>query len=555
MTGHDENSARHALKVGNWRVHPRRNEISRDGEALRLEPKVIEVLVYLAQSAGQVVGREELLSAVWPGVVVGDDALTQAIIKLRKALGDDAHLPTYIETISKRGYRLIAPVESATEFKAPAALVPTSLLRRRLIAIAIAGGVLLGALGAWVASWRSADRGAATSPPIIAVLPLSNLTGDAKREYFSDGITEDIINALGRFSGLRVISRNSVESFKTRSMSAPAIGSELGARYVVEGSVREAEGKLRVAVELSDAEKGIVLWSDRYDGEGSDVFEIQDRIVKNIVGLLAVKVTRLEQERAASKHPENLAAYDLVLRARALLLRSDRVANREARALLAKARDLAPGYAEAYVVSAMAEWERATYGWIEDPTEGILRAEQYLRRALAIDDSGANARAHGQLGLLYVALEKFDEALEEADRAIELNPSDAFAHDTRGATLLWLGRVEEAIASVETALRFNPAGRSSGTGLYRSLGYYLLGRYREALAAADAAIVRYPDAPFLHAIRAATLAQMGHTEAAQAAAARLRRLDPFFLSAQFGSGFINPEHYAHVQEGLRKAGL
>jgi adenylate cyclase len=569
----DERALDNALTVGQWHVDPAGNQLSRNGESTRLEPKAIEVLVYLARRAGQVVGREELLSAVWPGVIVGDDALTQAIIKLRKALGDDARQPTYIETISKRGYRLLAPVIAPT-----ASAAATSQMarragdRRKRLSLVLAGAAIVATLAVLIVpnagrllglSWL-AGRGqtfntpgeTTVSRPIVAVLPLANQSGDPRRDYFTDGLTEDIIYALGRFSGLGVISRNAVEPFKTRPASPQAIKSELGARYLVIGSVRESDRRLRITVELSDADKGTVLWSERYEGEGKDVFEIQDRIVKNIVGALAVKVTRLEEERAASKPPQDLEAYDLALRARALLVKSDRVANRQARVLLAKALQLAPDYAEAYVLSTDAEIQRSMgYGWTEDPGQSLQRAEQYAQKVLALDDPGAQARAHGQLGVLYAAAGKLDQALAEAERAIELNPSDAFAFDTRGHTLLYAGRAEEAIASMEAALRFNPVGRNSGSAFDRALAYYTLRRYRDSLAAADAALARYPDAAFLHAIRAASLAQLGDREEARNAAARVRRFDPFFAATEFGNRFVKPEHMAHLQEGLRKAGL
>ena len=566
LTAGDENGLPQNLRVGEWHVDSARNELSRGAESVKLEPKVIEVLLHLARRAGEVVSREELLSAVWPGVVVGDDALTQAIIKLRKAFGDDAHHPKFIETISKRGYRLIAPVEAGG--KALAAAQRREPFPRNRVVIAAAIGILLVSVGALVVfpelaktvgmPWPIAVETAGLpmgGRPTIAVLPLANLSGDAKRDYFSDGMTEDIINALGRFSSVRVISRNSVDAFKGRAATPQAVRSELGARYIVKGSVREADGKLRVAVELSDAEKGVQLWSDRYDGEGKDVFGFQDRIVKHIVGALEVKVTRLELERAASKPPQNLEAYDLVLRARALHVRSDRASNRQARALAAKAIEMVPDYAEGYVVLANAETQRSIYGWAEDPAEGLRRAEALAQRALALDDPGAHARAHGQLGTIYSASRRFDEALTEFDRAIELNPSDVFAHDARGSNLMYLGRPEEAIAAMEMAMRLNPAGRSSGTGFGFSLAYYMLGRYRESLAVADAALASFPDAPFLHAMRAAALGQMGNTEEAAKAAAQLMRLDPYFRVEQFGTRFADPRHMAHLQEGLRKAGM
>ncbi len=564
----NENSPRSEWQVGDWRVHPRQNELLRKGETARLEPKAMQVLVHLAERAGEVVGREELLSAVWPGVVVGDDTLTQAIIKLRKALGDDAHRPKFIETISKSGYRLIAPVERVGK-ALPAAQPRKSFLRRNRVAIAVAGGVVAIAIGSLLVFPEIArtvgmpwpivvDQTPARFPislPIVAVLPLANLSGDPKRDYFTDGLTEDIIGALGRFSGLRVISRNSVEPFKTRPATPKAVRDELGVRYVVTGSVREADGRLRVAVELSDAEKGTVLWSDRLEGEGKAVFDIQDRIVKNIVGTLAVQVTGRETERAASKPPEDLEAYDLVLRARALLENSDRVGNRRARELLAKALEKEPNYAEAHVVLANAEFNRSVFGWTENPPEAMNRAIQLAQRAVVIGDQGAQSRAHGTLGRIFVTVGRLEEALAEADRAIELNSSDAAALDARAMTLLWLGRIDEAIAAFELALRFDPGVKDVGSGFHFGIAYYMAGRHREALAIVDRTLQRHPDAAFVHAIRAAILAELGNETEARHAVAEVRRLDPFFRTDQFGSRFAQPENQARMQEGLRKAGL
>ena len=227
----------------------------------------------------------------------------------------------------------------------------------------------------------------------IAVLPFANHSGDAKREYFSDGLTEDIINALGRFSGVRVIAYNTVQAYKARATTPEQVNRELGVRYLVQGSVREADGRLRVGVELSDALKGTLLWSERYDGQGLQVFDIQDRIVRNIVGALAVKLSAIERERAAAKPPESLEAYELVLRARELMRTAERSPNREARALLAQAIKLSPNYAEAYSARAYAEFQRAVFGWVEDPLEALRRSEEAARRAPSVSPSCASAAA------------------------------------------------------------------------------------------------------------------------------------------------------------------
>jgi len=394
-----------------------------------------------------------------------------------------------------------------------------------------------------------------SSRATIAVLPLANQSGDPKRDYFSDGVTEDIIGALGRFSGLMVISHNSVQGYKARKAAPEEIGRELGVRYIVQGSVRQAEGRLRVAVELSDAEKGIQIWSEKYDSDGKGVFEIQDQIVKNIVGVLAVKITALEAKRTAAKPVESLEAYDMVLRARELLLRTERGANREARGLAAQAIKLESNYADGYLTLAAAEWQRAELGWMEDADEGVRRSEDLANRALAmIDDPGAQARAHGRLGIVYSYRGQFEQALAEANLAIQANPNDADAHALRGTVLLWQGKIEESIAAHKTSQQFDPH-MSSGASISMSLAYHMAGRYKEVLAITSTFIARYPNNSFLHAIRAASFAELGNIDEARSEAVQVRKISPFFQVVQFGTRFKNPEHRVKIQDGLRKTGL
>jgi len=386
----------------------------------------------------------------------------------------------------------------------------------------------------------------------IAVLPFANQSGDPKREYFSDGVTEDIIAALGRFSGIRVMSHNAVQPYKAARPAPEQMGRELGVRYLVQGSVREAGGRVRVGVELSEAGSGRLLWSERYDAQAREVFEVQDRIVRSIVGRLAVKLSGLEHRRAAAKPPESLEAYDLVLRARERIARYSRVPNREARALLGQALRLEPRYAEAHAFYAQAELQRAVYGWIEAPEEALRRAEEHARAALVIDDPGGNARAHAMLGALYSFTGNFHAALAESDRAIELNASDAFAHAARGGVLLWLGRVEDSIRASETARRFEPALTGNAT-FNLGLAYHLVGRHREAIAVCESYLGE--SRAELQAIRAAALAELGEVDLAREAAAEARRLDPFFEVESFGTRFMDPALAEKARAAMRKAGL
>jgi TolB-like protein/class 3 adenylate cyclase len=435
----------------------------------------------------------------------------------------------------------------------PKKAVPARKNRRRALLIAAAA-----ALAAGSALWysfsarltKSADATAAT----IAVLPFANQSGDPKRDYFSDGVTEDIITALGRFSGVRVSARNAVQAYKGRNASPAEISRDLGVRYLVQGSVRQADARVRVAVELSDAGKGTLLWSEHYEGEGKEVFEIQDRIVKNIVGALAVKLTSLEQQRAAAKPPESMDAYDLVLRARELMRTTDRKHIRDAMTLLNQALQLSPNYAEAHAALASCELQRAFFGWVEDPAAAVRRAEAAAQRALAADDPGASARALGVLASLHTFTGNFDAALGEADRAIALNASDALAYSLRGGVLMWLGRIPESIAASEAARRYDPRLPSEGN-FNLGMAYYLAGRYRDALATFNETLRAEPELVFLQAGRAAAAAELGDAEQAAQAAAALRRLDPFFKLDTYGNRLVNPAHRAKLQEGLRKAGL
>ena len=264
----------------------------------------------------------------------------------------------------------------------PSAPEPSKRSLTRAKRVWLATAVLLLLAGAAVVLWfvrggpigeHGEERAQVANPivataPIVAVLPFVNQSGDPGQEYFSDGITEDLIAALGRFSSLRVVGRGTTFAYKGQAADPTRIGRELGARYVVEGSVRRAGDRIRVSVELTDARGGLHLWSERYEQNVADVFAVQDAIVQRLVGMLAVKVTQVEQERASAKPPADLAAYDYVLRGRQLLARRTRAANAEARELFRRAIELDPRYAAADVGLGRAYIDAMLFGWTEWPT-------------------------------------------------------------------------------------------------------------------------------------------------------------------------------------------
>jgi TolB-like protein len=441
---------------------------------------------------------------------------------------------------------------------------PVSQQRRSWRWVALGGGLatlalLIGfGLGLqqslpWPAGGQDTPRTATEAAPVIAVLPLRNQGGDPARDFFSDGVTDEIIHALGRYSGLRVISRNSVQQFKQREATPRVISGELGARYVLTGSVREAGDQVRVAVELSDAMTGRVLWSERFEGEGGGVFEIQDRIVRSIVGALAIRVTAFESDRAAARPPNQREVYDLVLLARSLERRAERAANRQGRGLVAQARDLAPDYAMAHVVESELEHQRADLGWMEDPVLGLVLAERAARRALALNDPGANARAHAMLARILSKRGEHRQALAEAERAKALNPSDTFIAEILGETLLWMGRGDDAVALLEAALRLDPAARASPVRYTIVGAYFTVGRYPEALAAVDLGLAGHPNLAFLHAIRAATLVQLGRLEEARQSYAAMVRVQPNFPVEAFGHQYADPAIRERLQGALLRA--
>jgi class 3 adenylate cyclase/TolB-like protein/cytochrome c-type biogenesis protein CcmH/NrfG len=388
--------------------------------------------------------------------------------------------------------------------------------------------------------------------PTIAVLPFVTLSAAAADDYFGDGLTEDIIAALGRFSDLSVLARNAVFPYKGKSLRPDDMARELGARYLVEGTIRRTPERIRVSVQLTDATKGTLLWSTQYDVESKDVFSVQDDITRRIAGALAVSLTRLEQARAAAKPPSSLEAYDLVLRGRELMARQSRSANAQARDLFQRAIDLDPAYAAAYVGLGFVNRHSVIEGWTADPVEALQRAESLATKAISLEDS--NAGAHALLGAVYLQFGQHERAINELQRALDLNPSDANTYGRLGSALLFTGQIEESIKANETALHLDP---NPDIDYLWSLGtaYFLAGRTADATRTLEGLLARNPNHTFSQVMIAAVYAQADRPEDAGRAAAAVHRLNPFFDRSNFGSLFRNPEYQAKIAAALGKAGL
>jgi adenylate cyclase len=390
--------------------------------------------------------------------------------------------------------------------------------------------------------------------PSVAVLPFKNPSGDTSQDFFSDGITEDVITALGRFSNLLVIAKSASFPLKDRGLPPPEIGRLLDARYLLEGSVRRAGDRVRVNVELTEAATALHVWSETYDAEVKDIFAVQDDIARRVVGAAAVKLTRFERERVLTKPTENLAAYEYVLRGREFLSHASRDANDEAAALFQRAIDLDPSYAAAYAALGGSHFEAVVSGWTEFRQEEIGQAETLAQKALALDP--ATTSAYRLLAIINMYKRRYDLALGQIDRALEINPSDAETYGQRGNILVWAGRAAEGLRWLEGALRFDRAHALTSQNLCQA--YYFLGRYGEAIEAGDRAVSRSPGRSIqmiAHPFLAATYAQMGRDEDAQGERAIVMRLSPFFDARIFAGQFGTQEARDHLFEGLKKAGF
>jgi TolB-like protein/DNA-binding winged helix-turn-helix (wHTH) protein len=479
MTAGDSNS--HAptvarrLRFDRYVLDLERGSLLLDGSEIPLRPKTFAVLRYLVENSNRLVSKDELFAAVWTNLAVTDDALVQSIGELRRALADEG--PRLIKTIPRRGYRfesavsIIAPTDTSLADATPGSavsrdgdraskpairthastLLATALTGRRgglFAGLAIVGLLAAGALLISHSEWKLPRTAPLSgeqlskptevgSKPAIAILPFVNQSDDSAREYFADGLTQDIINALGRFPDLTVMSWNAVFPFKGRPANPAEIARSLAVRYQIEGNVRQIGDRLRVNAQLVDT-NGQVLWSASFDEAFADVFVLQDKITTQIAGTLAIRVSQAEQRRVFAKPTKNLEAYDYVLRARPALLRPARANTVEARSLLRRAIEIDPNYAAAYAALAETYFAAISMGWAESPTEFMSRAEAMASKALSLDDS--DVRAHIILGRIHIFYHRYEEAKAELDHAIAINPSDANALAGRGNILMWSGQ-------------------------------------------------------------------------------------------------------------------
>jgi TolB-like protein/class 3 adenylate cyclase/Tfp pilus assembly protein PilF len=404
---------------------------------------------------------------------------------------------------------------------------------------------------------KAAQPLALPDKPSIAALPFKNMSGDPEQEYFADGMVEDIITALSHFRNLFVIARNSSFAYKNRPVDIKQVGRELGVRYVLEGSVRKAAGKVRITGQLIDAATNAHLWADRFDGSVDDIFELQDQVTSSVVNAIAPKLEQAEIERAKRKPTENLDAYDHFLRGMAVLNQWTRDTNYEATQNFYKAIELDPDFASAYGMAGWCYVWRKANGWMNDRGAEIREATRLAKRAIELgrDDAAALSRAGHVLGYVTGDL---DAAVPAIDRALLLNPNLSAAWNFAGWTRVLRGEPEAAIEYLARSMRLSPLDQLG----YSAKGstahaHFFLGNYTEASMWSDRAVQENPNYLIVNCIAAASHALAGHRESAAQAVNQMLQIDPSLRVSKLKELFPlrRPADLAKYEEGLRNAGV
>ena len=510
-----------------------RRELHRGSERIAVEPQVFDLLVYLVQNCDRVVSKDDLIASVWHGRIVSDSTLTSRINAARKAVGDSGEDQKLIRTVVRKGLRFVGTVHAKSNGAEPAH----------------AAGSLDDVREQSRAGLPLPDR------PAIAVLPFINRGGDAEQEYFSDGISEDIITALSKLRWFFVIARNSSFIYKGKAVHLQQVADELGVRYVLEGSVRKGGDRVRITAQLNDVATGSHIWAERYDRELADVFAVQDEITEAIVAAIEPQLYAAENFRAQRKPPNSLDAWDLVMRALSHYWRVTRQDNMVAQALLEKATAVDPNYGQALGVLATSHMFSAHMGWTDLAMVAPI-AERAALAAILIDSE--DPWAHLALGGVYLFARRFDDCLAEFELALRLNPNFSLAQGYHGLALCYCGRWEEGDVAAHRALRLSP--RDPFSAIYCGIAAYAQfvgGNYDEAIRLAREGIRQRGDFVGAHRVLTAAAGMAGQGDLAKVALQELCRAQPNVCLAWIERQMpmkreADRDHYL---EGFRRAGL
>jgi TolB-like protein/cytochrome c-type biogenesis protein CcmH/NrfG len=519
----------------NYVLDPDRRELTRGGEALPVEPQVFDLLAYLIESRNHVVTKDDLIERIWGGRAVSDSTLTSRINAARKAVGDNGKDQAVIRTIARKGFRFVGDVRvQRVGLEIPRAPLDQSDEPQPS---------------------PSPSPSPAPDRTAIAVLPFANLSGESEQEYFSDGISEDIITALSKLRWFHVIARNSSFIYKGKPAHHRKIGEELGVSYVVEGSVRKEGDHVRITAQLVEVVTGSHLWAERYDRGLADVFAVQDEITQAVVAAIEPHLYAAEDFRARRKTPDNMAAWDLVMRALSHYWRVTRQDNLVAQALLEKAIAVDPGYGQALSLLAACHTFSAHMGW-EEMSRAVPVAEQAALAAIRADSE--DAWAHYALASVYLFNRRFDDCIAEFELSLRLNPNFSPARGIYGVALSYRGRWQEGDRAAREALRFSP--RDPFAAIYCGVAaycQYVGHNYEEAIRLAREALRHRSDFAGAHRVLTAAAGMSGQQDVARAAIVELRRAQPTISLAWIADSmpFEHDAEREHYLEGFRRAGL
>jgi len=507
-----------------------RRELRCGSTLIAVEPQVFDLLNYLLENRDRVVSKDDLIASVWRGRIVSDSTLDSRINAARRALGDNGDKQRLIRTIARRGFRFVSAVRLESESDASHGSPPGELQAPARAALPRSDG------------------------PAIAVLPFVNMSGEPEQDYFSDGISEDIITALSRLRWFFVIARNSCFAFKRKSVPMKQIAEELGVGYLVEGSVRRSGDRVRITAQLNDAATGSQLWAERYDRCLSDVFAVQDEITEAIVAAIEPRVYAAENFRAERKAPESLDAWDLLMQALSHYWKVTREDNIAAQALLAKAIAIDPNYSHALAVLGVSHIFGAHMGW-EPRATAVPAAECAGLAALRADSE--DPWAHLAVAGVHVHQGRLEDALAEFEAALRLNSNFSLALGYYGLVLSYVGRWQEGAEAARRALRLSPrdpfSAICSGVAAYAEF----VGRnYHEAIRLARQGVRQRFDFVGAHRVLTAAAAMAGEIDLAKSALQDLRRAQPNISLAWIASQMpLNDQEREHYLEALRRAGL
>jgi TolB-like protein/Tfp pilus assembly protein PilF len=513
----------------NYTLDTECRELLCNGAAIAVQPQVFDLLVCLVQNRERVVSKDDLIALVWRGRIVSDSTVTSRINAARTAIGDSGEDQKLIRTIPRKGFRFVGSVIEQLHGTQPAA-APTK---------------------------ESSPRSALPQPerPAIAVLPFTNMSGEREQEYFSDGISEDIITALSKLRWFFVIARNSSFIYKGKAVHLKQVAEELGVRYVVEGSVRKDGDLVRITAQLNDATTGGHVWADHYDRDLTDVFAVQDEITDAIVATIEPKIYVAENFRARRKPPNSLDAWDLVMRAMSHFWRVTRQDNMVAQAMLEKAIAIDRHYGQAHGLLATSQMFGVHMGWADITTAAPVAERAALA---AVQSDNQDPWAHNALASVYFSTRRLDNSMAEFELALQLNPNFSLAQGYYGLALTYCGRWQEAHEAAQHALRLSP--RDPFSAIYYGVAAYaqFVGRnYQDAIGLSREAIRQRGD--FTGGYRVLTVAagMAGQTGVAAAALKKLRRAQPNISLAWIANQLpwkldSDREHYL---EAFRRAGL